>query len=150
MENTALEASKFVDLDVEYSPVVISSANLLPKRCVKLENGKYGIYDAGIFANLGDHWWNVGSEQIKIFRAQYLLQRNTFYEDLVYKAVYPRGFSFRHYSGANINKSALEIECKLIPLYFPDSVFVPGENNPLSRHILSNYKVADKFIEIIF
>lgn len=150
MRITALEASEFVDLDIEYSPVLISPANLLPKRCVRLGNGKYGIYDAGIFANIGKHWWNVDGGYLKVLRAQFLLQKNTFYEDLVYKVAYPRGFRFRHYSGANINKSAWEIEHKLIPFYFPDGVFVPEGNNPMSHHILNNYKLGDGIIEVSF
>ena len=145
-----LNVAELVDLDIAHSPILISSTNLMPKKCIKLANSKYGIYDAGIFANIGDHWWNVDSEHIKIFRAQFLLQLQTFYQDLVYKSAHQGIFKFRHFSGANISNSAWEIERALIHLYFPDGVCIPDQGSFMFRHIVRNYKFATEVIEIGF
>jgi hypothetical protein len=150
MNTMTFDVAKFVDPNIAHSPILISSTNLTPKKCVKLANGKYGIYDAGIFANIGDNWWNVDGGHIKIFRAQFLLQLQTFYQDLVYKSAHPDNFKFRHFSGANISGFAWELERALIPLYFPDGIYIPDQNGDIFRHIVRNYKLASEFIEIEF
>lgn len=145
-----LDAAALVDLDIEYSPVLISETNLLPKRCTKLSRNKYGIRDAGIFANYGNDWWNIDADMIKVCRARFLLQKSIFYQDLIYKSIYPDNFNFRHFSGANISESAWKIESGLIPLYFPDGVFIPDKKNPLHHHIISSYKIFKDFIGVSF
>ena len=97
------DAAEMVDLDVAYSPVLLSGS-IHPKTVSKLGNGKYAIYDVGYpLANMGNNWWNISAEELKIERARFLLQRDVFYQDLVMKRRSPDLFRrFRTYTGAAI------------------------------------------------
>jgi hypothetical protein len=140
------DAAEMVDLDVAYSPVLLSGS-IRPKTVSKLGNGKYAIYDVGYsLANMGNNWWNISAEELKIERARFLLQRDVFYQDMVMKRRSPKSFlRFRTYTGAAIvSPPDYVIESTIIPLFFPGGVAI---NSLMSEHIAKSYIYADGTVE---
>jgi hypothetical protein len=149
---TPEEAAQYVDLGVAYRPVLMPGT-IYPNRAVsKLQNGLYVIYDAGYGRGSGCNLWDVHPERLKIHRARFRLQQDLIYQDLVMGVASDREDApkfFRHWSGGLIRRiMPWDFRLKIVPLYFPEGVFVPSQDNPLGQHVSVNYRYADGSIEV--
>ena len=152
----AIEA---VDLEIEYSPVLFPRS-LAPCTAVRLGNGKFAIYDAPHgYANLGNHYWNVPTALIKEFRARFLLQRDRFYNDLIYynhlKENNPEvGFWFFTWDGIPVHRIPRLVIDRVIPAFLGE-LLIPSPSNPIAQKIvqareIENYVSADGTIDVKF
>jgi len=154
-------AAQWVELDVAFSPVLMPNS-LVPRRVSRLQGDKFAIFDVGYpWATLDRHRWNVEANELKEHRARFLLQRDLFFQDMVmrirdcqaYKADSNYKLQFRHfryYTGAAIFQTPNSvIEKEIVPLFFPEGLFIPGENHLLSQHVAQNYIYADGTIEVV-
>lgn len=156
---TPEKVADMVELSVEHTPVLLPR-KIHPCQCSKLTGGGYAIFNAGYpFATIGKDWWNVPEWELKIHRARFLLQRDTFYQDLMiqrrdYEArqanpdAEPQFRRFRYYTGAQIiQPPSYVVNKEIVPLYFPKGVWVPGANSTESQKLSNLYRYADGTIE---
>jgi len=136
---------------------VLFPESLIPKTAVRLGNGKFAIYDVSYLANMGHHRWNVPASELKRYRAIFLLQRDCFYQDLIYynwlKANHPeQGFFFSTWDGVRITSMPWHVVRDVIPAFLGE-LLVPSPTHPLTQKIVQfrqipGYVSADGTIDV--
>jgi hypothetical protein len=110
-----------VMLDVAFTPVIPTRGSVRPVEAIETEGGE-------MFILRTDPPESVHRESLKIMRARFLLQKDSFFQMLV------RG-------GGVLNDH--NRRC-VIGLFWPKGVFVPGDGNPLKEVMLrENWKLSD-------
>jgi len=138
---------EFVDLPSGFFPILFPN-EIVPNKAIKLQNREqYAVYDVPVIRrNLGNHRWHVPVDQIKLWRAEFLLQRDSFYRDLV---LGDELGLFQHFSGRVIAAPKWQVEKFIIPHYFPNGIFIPTGDNPIAKAVRDNYQYADGTLEAI-
>jgi len=143
-----------IDLEVAYKPILMPNT-IYPIRAVsKLQNGNYVIYGVGYSPfRAGEHLWDVTPNELRVHRARFRLQQDMIYQDLVIgvgdRVREDAPHFFRHWTGGRIlDIMPWDFKNRIIPLYFPQGVFVTAMNNPLAQSVINNYRYADGTIEV--
>ncbi len=114
-----------VDLDIAHSPILPPNMPL-PLPAVKQTDGRYTV--DGLRSWFGGGWspdtFNVPAEEIRLWRARYLIMRDLIYHALVTEVYrYVPWYDLCHYPTRE----------RVLGAFFPGGVFIPGKDNPLRK-----------------
>jgi hypothetical protein len=133
-----------VDLAVCCS-LVLPPYRYQPCAAVLQENGRYTI--DGLSSLFGGSWlpdtFNVPAEELRLWRARFLICR-----DALYHALVTRDYQYASFLGSLHHYPT---RCALIGMFFPEGVMLPDEGSELARELAAKappYRFADGSIAV--